>query len=227
MGVPVQQVLGCLFQFWAWADQHLASRNGHAPSVTFAHLNALVACDKFAEALADVGWLNSDDAGLYVPKYEVHMGKRGKTKALASNRKASQRGRKASRESHAHSVTPSSSSSLSISCIKEEGVQGEKPESTAGSGFVFVLKSGGRWELPATMGDHLVDAYPKLDVAAELKKAAVWLEANAGRRKTVRGMPAFLAGWMNRAAERTGGGHKHRPSMEELLKCLETNSSDG
>ena len=41
--------------------------------------------------------------------------------------------------------------------------------------------------------------YPKLDVLGECRKAWAWLEASPERRKTAKGMPRFLVGWLNRA----------------------------
>jgi hypothetical protein len=43
------------------------------------------------------------------------------------------------------------------------------------------------------------DQYEHVDVRAEMRKAQAWCEANAGRLKTARGMPAFLNNWLNRA----------------------------
>ena len=38
----------------------------------------------------------------------------------------------------------------------------------------------------------------------EARKALAWLQANPGRRKTPRGMPRFLFGWMERTQNRRG-----------------------
>ena len=46
--------------------------------------------------------------------------------------------------------------------------------------------------------------YASLDVDRECGKALAWLEASR-RLKTARGMPRFLVGWLNRAADRAGG----------------------
>lgn len=42
-------------------------------------------------------------------------------------------------------------------------------------------------------------AYPRLDIAAELGKARVWCLSNAANRKTRRGAPKFINGWLGRA----------------------------
>lgn len=61
------------------------------------------------------------------------------------------------------------------------------------------------------------DAFPGVDVLAEVRKARAWLDANRRRRKTYRGMPAFLVSWMNRAQNRGGsrsGATNGRPEEE-------------
>lgn len=43
------------------------------------------------------------------------------------------------------------------------------------------------------------EMFPTLDVDAECRRALAWVEANPTKRKTARGMPKFLVGWMLRA----------------------------
>ena len=42
--------------------------------------------------------------------------------------------------------------------------------------------------------------YPRVPVLDELGHALAWLEANPAKQKTMRGMPKFLVGWLNRAS---------------------------
>jgi hypothetical protein len=73
--------------------------------------------------------------------------------------------------------------------------------------FSTVGHGGPEWCLRKPQVDEWQAAYPNLDVLAECRKALTWLNANPGRRKTVRGMPTFLVGWCNRAVDRRGGAH--------------------
>ena len=50
------------------------------------------------------------------------------------------------------------------------------------------------------------ESYPALDVFAEARKAQVWLIANPTRRKTAKGMSAFLVNWLNRSTDRPSSG---------------------
>jgi hypothetical protein len=58
------------------------------------------------------------------------------------------------------------------------------------------------WDLTASAVAKLQSAFPSLDILAEARKAAAWINASPTRRKTARGMPRFLFGWMSRAQER-------------------------
>ena len=61
-----------------------------------------------------------------------------------------------------------------------------------------------RWVLTQGALDGWSAAYPNLDVRAEAFKAHAWIVANLQRRKTAKGMPAFIVNWLNRAADRRG-----------------------
>lgn len=56
------------------------------------------------------------------------------------------------------------------------------------------------WDLTQADLDKLQAAYDTLDVLAECRRALLWAQTNPSKRKTARGMPAFLSAWMGRAA---------------------------
>lgn len=45
-------------------------------------------------------------------------------------------------------------------------------------------------------------AYPGLDLLCEYRKAEAWLQSNPTKRKTERGYPRFINGWLSRAYEK-------------------------
>lgn len=47
-------------------------------------------------------------------------------------------------------------------------------------------------------------AYPEVDIFQELNVMAVWLDSNAPKRKTERGMPRFVNSWLSRANNKGG-----------------------
>jgi hypothetical protein len=55
-------------------------------------------------------------------------------------------------------------------------------------------------------------AYPGVDVAGELRRARAWLVANKTKRKTYRGVPAFLVRWLGKAQDGGPGRRNGAPS---------------
>lgn len=62
----------------------------------------------------------------------------------------------------------------------------------------FPLKDGTDYTVPDSLVSELKDTYQNLDVEFHLKKARLWLITTQSKRKTERGMPKFLNGWMSR-----------------------------
>lgn len=82
------------------------------------------------------------------------------------------------------------------------------------SQFVFPTKSG-EWILPATKLAEYQEAFSRIDVHGELLKARQWLRDRESRRKTPKGMPAFLSGWMNTATKDMPAPQR-TPTINEL-----------
>lgn len=57
------------------------------------------------------------------------------------------------------------------------------------------------WVLTTARVSEWQESFPGLGIEAEARKALAWLNANPGRRKTARGMPAFLVRWLSRAVD--------------------------
>lgn len=62
--------------------------------------------------------------------------------------------------------------------------------------------NGTTWDLHESQVLSWRASYPATDIVGECRKAHAWLEANPAKRKTARGMPAFLVNWLNRAVDR-------------------------
>lgn len=62
-----------------------------------------------------------------------------------------------------------------------------------GTDYAITLASVAEWE----------QAYPRIDVMGELRKARAWCVANPRQRKTRAGAGKFLNGWLSRATERS------------------------
>lgn len=66
------------------------------------------------------------------------------------------------------------------------------------------LCDGTDFAVPLALVAELEQAYPRADVTGELRKARAWCVANPTQRKTRRGAPKFLTGWIGRASDRAG-----------------------
>jgi hypothetical protein len=75
------------------------------------------------------------------------------------------------------------------------------------------------WVLTIEHRDRLQELYPTLDVTSECRKALARCEA--GSPKTRRGMPKYLANWMNRATERSPGRYQGNGSKEPDLDAID------
>lgn len=76
----------------------------------------------------------------------------------------------------------------------------------------FPVVGGGKvWKLIDAQVQEWASLFPNLDVKAEARKALAWITANPGRRKTERGMRAFLVNWLSRATN-SGRGAKPAPA---------------
>ena len=96
LGLPELHVVGLLWRFWSWADQHTTS---DAVSVTEALVDRIT-CDGFALQLRSVGWLEVNESGVRLPNFEEHNGQTAKQRALT--------GRRMKRYRDARSVTSAS-----------------------------------------------------------------------------------------------------------------------
>lgn len=88
----------------------------------------------------------------------------------------------------------------------ELGLNGQ-PATAAPSEFSFPTtgRNAKEWTLTAAKLAEYIDAYPALDVPAEMRNARQWCRDKARNRKTAGGMQAFLTGWLNRSTNKGRG----------------------
>lgn len=71
--------------------------------------------------------------------------------------------------------------------------------------FPTVGTGGSEWRLRRAQVEEWQELFPNLDVLGECRQALAWIKAHPDRRKTTRGMPKFLTGWLTRSVDRRGG----------------------
>ena len=69
------------------------------------------------------------------------------------------------------------------------------------------------WDLTRSQIARWQELYPSLDVEAECRSALAWVEASPERRKTAKGAPRFLQGWLGRAKDRAPQRGVQGPSL--------------
>ncbi len=73
--------------------------------------------------------------------------------------------------------------------------------------------------VPEDLYREFISAYPGVSVMAEFGKMRAWLITNPTRRKTVKGMPAFMNSWLSkeqnnpRKGTTSGTGDQHSPAI--------------
>jgi hypothetical protein len=92
LGIDEFAVIGRLHRFWSWADRQ--SRDGHAVGVTKTWLDRYIQRDGFADAMVKYGWLEVQNDGITIPKFDRHNGNPAKERVLAAERKRKQRSSK-------------------------------------------------------------------------------------------------------------------------------------
>ena len=91
----------------------------------------------------------------------------------------------------------------------------------------FIPLPGVQGEFPVSqvLADELQRAFPGVNIRAVLAKARAWCVTNPTKRKTAKGVPRFLNGWMERAQNSgrssPGGGAYVSPAQRRLEANLE------
>lgn len=239
--IGVDAVLGKLVRLWVWANKQQTG-DEEVRGLTYGWVDAKVEQSGFAEAMDAVGWLVKTDTGFRLPNFGEHNWEAGRSKALAAERQRRHReglsrperdGGVTGALQKRHLPRPIPGPKKNTPPTPPAGGCPEPPSAGTGPSPPPLLtfpclpgKKGGaeEWHLTAELAAELSAAYPDVDVPAEARKALVWVKAN--RRKTHRGMPAFLARWMAREQDRGGrpggpaGGGRPRPSAGDGLDVM-------
>ena len=61
------------------------------------------------------------------------------------------------------------------------------------------LKNGSEYKIPETLLSEFKQTYPAVDIISEMWKMRAWSLSNPLKRKTQRGVKAFMNSWLNSA----------------------------
>lgn len=109
-------VVGRLHRLWSWFSAHTESG---AADISTAFLDGIVALPGFADALADVRWLEARNGRVSLPNWDRHMSSSAKARALSAARMKRARER---------DVTPVLRCERNISATREEKRREEKKQ---------------------------------------------------------------------------------------------------
>lgn len=87
------------------------------------------------------------------------------------------------------------------SCSEPAKPASEPPATEPKPVMVFPVVGKGPTEWPLTTAElaEFSEAFPDLDVLAEMRAAKLWCSKNRAKRKTFDGMPRFLANWLKKS----------------------------
>jgi len=90
---------------------------------------------------------------------------------------------------------------------KEDSSEPAQPASEpTATVLVFPTKGQGQWPLCADTLAEFQEAFPRVDVLGEFRKARLWAINNEAKRKTPGGMLRFLQNWLERAVNKGQDG---------------------
>lgn len=150
-------------------------------------------------------------------KYE--NGKRGgRTKAepndnqtvTKSKPKANQTEPKSEKEEP--NVNVNDNDNVNVNVLKDVSSEPEETpatEPTSPTVAEIVLNDKSKAKITQAEVDQWKKLYPAVDVLQELRKMTAWCEANPTKRKTKRGIKAFIVNWLNKEQDRGKRGDNH------------------
>ena len=176
---------------------------------------------EFVGHLKECGWLDTcDQYRLVVHDWHDHaprylkgaLYKNGQDFVKASAKQgAKQAAKQGAKQPAESSILPNLTKPNQTKPNQEDSGEPAKPASPPAVPVMTFPTSGvgpKEWTLTESDVTCWQQAYPGLDVLAECRKAMAWIHANTTKRKTARGMPAFLVRWLNKAND-SGGGSRH------------------
>jgi hypothetical protein len=232
LGVPVAHVCGLLELLWI----STAKNAPQGDIGRFTNEEIAIGCywdgapDEFVKALVDCGWLDNDpeyrlvvhDWHDHAPRW-VHGNLRRYKRNFVSGtsqpteqptREATEQPtREPARDAPPSQAKPSQvkpsqvKPTIAGSCVVET-----TPQQAAATRveevteFGFVVCNGSEWFLSKSKFEEYRQTFPELDLPSEFRKAAQWTRDNPKRRKTAKGMPAFLGNWLSREQNRPKPG---------------------
>lgn len=108
--------------------------------------------------------------------------------------------------------------------VRKPSIKSPSPSPSLGEGgensITVPASDGSEYAIPLADIAEWEQTYPAVNVEGELQKARAWCLANPSKRKTHRGMPKFLNGWLSRANDRPGHSVNGAPPQPRQRRQL-------
>lgn len=183
-------VIGALYWLWAAADQH--TTDGFMPGLSFRQIDRKTGVPGIAEALADIDWIQQEEGGIRIIRFDEHNGASAKRRAQEAKRKADSRKVSAS---NADKGRTKSGSGAELE--KEKEKEKEYPPHTGAAGFV----NGDEGHYSPGQSFRMHDGFTPSDISAQLLSAGIPIEFFD------RGMLVeFITFWKTRPNQETQAG---------------------
>jgi hypothetical protein len=116
--------------------------------------------------------------------------------------------------------SPQSSSGSSLVLVPSKPDQTQTPARVEPTIRTFKVsgKDAAEWALPQSFHEKLTAAFPAVDSMAQYAKVDLWAEANPAKRKTPRGMKAFLLRWFEKAQNDAGRAGPAKQALESFAE---------
>ena len=109
---------------------------------------------------------------------------------------------------------------------KEEYIGAEPQAPPAPPAIVLPLNDGTDYPVPMAQCQEWEGLYPAVDVIQQLRGMKGWLDANPAKRKTRRGINAFIVRWLAREQDR-GGAARQAPPIRKNATYIQHGNDMG
>lgn len=224
--LPLYQTVGLLESLWLFCQ--IQARDGDLSRFSHLEIAAWLEWEgdeqALIDALVETRWLDREGDELSVHDWQDHKptwlkgvdGQKSKTKPSKrpsrppstepSSELSTQHGRESSTEPSRQlpnltQPNPTKPKETPTEFSQSQAPRRQAAEAPEPSPFTFpvVGKGSKTWTLPLSELEAYREAFPSLDVDAQMRAAVRWCETNVNRRKTANGMLRFLTSWLNRA----------------------------
>lgn len=212
VGWNLNETIGFLHRFWWWALD--AAPDGVVTDVCQPGVCGEVfglssdIGDKLMAGMAKVGWLDTrDDGTIIIHNHQKYRGRLSELREQARIRQQNRRNRMKEGELHENEEdidedgssrkTSRQHNTTQHNTTQQTTPSGEAKTPASPGGKAKVEWNGSNFSVPDVFYDKWEAAYPGVNVAKEINKAAAWLVANPKKAKKDYGR--FLNGWIGRA----------------------------